>query len=922
MQWTDLDLFLRRLSSDDRTRIHDAYKLGEQKHDGQKRRSGEDYFSHPVAVAAILAEMQADPDTIVAALLHDTVEDTDLTLHEIRDLFGPTVAHLIEGVTKLSADELEEKSTLNEQIETLRKMFTLMQDDIRIMVIKLFDRLHNMQTVSFLSEKSQQALARETMEVYVKIADRLCMQDLRDELEGLCRAVLEPDLYKDLYHLKRLNCQNGKQKVLSIKTRIDGSAFSHLLEKITPLFENKTWDQLYAQRETNGAVSGNADITCVFVCDSLDTCYQTLGMLHQLWLRESMSFQDFINAPAINGYQGLHTTVILEDGTRVRCKIRTAHMHAYARQGIATVCFSNERSRLAEILPWTQNISSLSADTAGRSNDFWESLQSDILGESILIHGPADEKVLLPKQSTALDGVFYLFHDDALRLESIRLNGKQATFATPLTHGITIDVTLATKPTVTRQWLDWTKTGMATAEIRKAISSSQTREQKIEIGKNLLQRIMHEKKRGFIEEFAENSLLSKVSFATMDEVYVAIADGSLQVADAFMALFASSKKISKRKKICLLTYTINITDSHQVDAINAIFQRQGDSLLEIRSRHEPGTAFNTVTSKLSLLTAEQKKLISELEKAGAENVEIIIRTKREILLLAIIILLWAANPVFARWFLFHGMTTLPLITLRLFTLSIFNIGFFAVWRLKHRTALSRPSNLPAIASLPSIGMIGMTVTNYIALVTVPPSVHLSIQRLNSLITTIIGLSRRKIAIARPLSIFFIILILSIAGFVWAIGRYIEAGIIFSVLLMLFYVLTSLSTESALQHNKLDIRQPYLSFQIGIFLGLAAIILIPFQALSGLLNHLTLPAIFFVILCVAIPHACHSALLKTARFKYFTDALLLEIPIAILLESLLLGIILPISAYIIMGLLLATLIYLRRRFIMLPIEASL
>ena len=438
----------------------------------------------------------------------------------------------------------------------------------------------------------------------------------------------------------------------------------------------------------------------------------------------------------------------------------------------------------------------------------------------------------------------------------------------------------------------------------------------------MLQRTKNEKKKGFIEEFDENSLLAKVSFATMEEVYVAIADGSLTATHAFSMLFASPKKIPQRKKVCIFVYTIDSTNTHAIDAINAVFQKQSNALLEIRYRHTPKTTLNTVTAKLSLTPNEQKTLHDQLEKSGAQDIEMFIRTRREFLLLGIVVVLWAANPVFARWFLSHGLTSLPLITIRLLTLSVFNLCFFAIWRSKNHGTFLRVSHLPTIASLPSIGMIGMTVSNYIALVTVPPSVHLSIQRMNSLLTPIIGQHRKKSETIRSLIIFIIILLLSTAGFVLTLGNYIAVGIIFSVLLMLFYVLTSLSTENALQNNKIDVRQPYLSFQTGVFLGLAGIILIPFQQMSNLLNHLTVPAILFVILCVGIPHACHSALLKTARFKYFTDALLFEIPIAIALEFILLGIVLPVYTYLLILMLLGTLMYLRRRFIMLPIEASL
>lgn len=922
MQWRDFKHFLRRIPVDLHPRIEAAWALGEHKHAGQKRKSGEPYFAHPSAVAAMLAELGADADTVIAALLHDTVEDTDLTLPEIKKQFGSTVAKLIEGVTKLTADELEEKASVNEQVETLRKIFTLMQDDVRIMVIKIIDRLHNMQTVSFLSEKSRQMLARETMDVYVKIADRLCMQDTRDELEGYCRAVLEPDTFPTVYKLKRENRRQGRAKVKLMRSAIQSSAFQPLLKRTKLMFEHKSWDQLQTLLQTEGsAVTGNAGINVVFVCDDLDTCYQALGALHQLWLREVLSFQDFINAPAINGYRGLHTTVILSDGTRVRCKIRTKEMHEYARRGVTTLCFLPSTSSLAERLPWTQRISPLSDATVGRSNDFWDSLQNDILGESILIHGPADETVLIPNQATALDGAFFLFHEQALRLETIKVNGQAVPFQTPLAPAISLDVTLADTVTVDRGWLDYVKTGLAAAAIRSALSKMQTKEERVKSGREMLQNILTQKKKGFIEEFDDAKLLTNLggSYASMRDVFAAIAEGALQPNDVYISLFERPSETS-REQPTIITYAFNADDAATNDRVNTTLKKYGTKLKEIRQRRNGNTPFDRVTSNFLLSVAEADRLAAELQHSGATNVEIVRRSPRDAIILTVIIILWGLNPVIAKWLLLQGVHVLALVNLRLLTLAMFNIGYFVVWRLLRWNVNLQPiRHAWSIAILPTVGLIGMTFCNYIALSFLPPSAHLTILRFNTLLLPTLALTNAKASMRRPLEMFVLLLVATIAAFIVILGEQVLLGLLVSVLGLISYTWYSLTTEHALQRHKIGARQPFFVLQTGIVLGIAGLLMLPFETHDIIASSWTVLSIVYVALCVALPHILYTILLRKIRFKHFSDFLIMEIPIAMALETLLIGIVLPYALYAAIALVIAALIFLRRKTFMMPMS---
>ena len=238
MQWNVFRSHIAYLSKADITRVSKAFELGAELHKDQKRRSGQLYFTHPIAVAHKLADYHADADTIIAALLHDTVEDTPITLSEIHDQFNGSVAELIDGVTKLTPEDVQGNPALDDNIETLRKLFTYLEKDVRIVIIKLADRLHNMQTVEHLSEKRQISYAQETLDVYVKIADQLSMRDLRDELENLCLSILKPDLCEKLHALDAENERLGKQIIKRITTTLDKEG---VLDNKQIHFEYKSW---------------------------------------------------------------------------------------------------------------------------------------------------------------------------------------------------------------------------------------------------------------------------------------------------------------------------------------------------------------------------------------------------------------------------------------------------------------------------------------------------------------------------------------------------------------------------------------------------------------------------------------------------------------------------------------------------------
>ncbi len=647
-------------------------------HAGQKRRSGDPYFTHPIAVAHILADWGADADTIIAALLHDALEDTPLSEDEAEEEFGSDVMRMTVALTKLDEEELFEKPTLDEEIETIRKLFTAMQEDVRIIVIKLADKLHNMQTVEFLPEERQKAHAEATEKVFVRIADRLSMADVRDELAELYLGVLKPELLEKLLAIRAENEKRADVIIGKMKKALKVAESSL---PIDPHYEHHRFRTLHAQLKAGGsAVIGVATLTVVFECDDKATCYQILGALHQLWRREDDSFDDYINAPMINGYQGLHTTVILEDGTRIRCKIRTREMQEYARRGITTMCFDGKSIGLPSYMGWAERISPLSADTAERSSDFWASLQSDILGESIIVHGPGDRTLLLPEGSTALDGAFYFYGDQALKLKEVHLNGKDAVFQTPLEPPVTLEAVTGKSKTVKREWLQWAQTGVAAAKIRESLAM-EDRAKKIEEGKRLLEEVMVEKRRGLLAEFAEKGLLDgmrSMGFGSVDDGYVAIAEGRVEAGDVEKVLFVTEDKRKQKKagvsngERHVARFFIKKGDVDTLRRLLNVYEKYGEKLESVRI----WPAFFTKRQKIEVRDrtspAENEQLLREIRGTGATDVVVTAASKPILYVLgvALLLFLWGIDPVVARYLVFDmGVVPIDLTLIRFATLT-------------------------------------------------------------------------------------------------------------------------------------------------------------------------------------------------------------------------------------------------------------
>lgn len=825
-------------------------------HEGQKRKSGEPYFIHPVAIAEKLAGVGADADTIIAALLHDTVEDTPLTLDDIDSLFDGSVRMLIDGVTKLSAADIGTNPNMNEQAETLRKIFRLMQEDPRIMVIKLYDRMHNMQTIKFLSEAKQKALALETMEVYAKIADRLCMQNLRYELEDLCLQVLEPELHRQMLHQQEENLRLGDAALKHMKHVLD-KKFPSMRDNVAMIVESKTWGKLRAQLEIQGAASGLAQATLAFICDSRETCYRVLGALHEPWRREVLSFQDLINSPQLNGYRGLHTTVILEDGTRVRCKIRTEEMQKYDHEGVILYCFDEkQRSKLEELLPWITHLSPLTEDTKDYSNEFWQSLQSDILGESITIYGPDDTAVQAPKGATALDGVFYLFGKKGLEVKTVRMNGKEVPFYAPLVHACSIDGSFSRHRQVDRTWLKWVSTGLGTSYIRNALKEQPAAEQ-ILAGKAILEEFLMQRKKGFLEEFDDAALVKtaqSLGFETPDDLYVSVAEDRTSASAVYEKLLGKPHKVH-RGFPTLINFQFETSPTNHRPDIDRVIHSYNDFLQEARFVRQ-GDGKMLTTLHINSTPNEEAMLIRNLEKAGAQGMHITRQARGTYLLIAIIILLWGLDPVMARSLLLRGVTATDLTLIRFITFAITAIGSFLVFGALTKNVLKSIRPLKPSLFFSSISLFITALSSYIALVTISSLQYILLIIAGLVVVRILqaSLHKKEDAVTSLIALFVLGLaytaLISIQG-TTMVGTL--AGIVSGLGFALYSLVSKRFQE---EEARIHARYPAYLFWLSMCTLPILLLLIPFASLRSVSPELMLGSILFSLVFVVFPYALY------------------------------------------------------------------
>jgi len=451
--------------------IRKAYAYGHQMHDGQMRKSGEPYFTHPVAVAAILTEQRLDDATIITALLHDTIEDTRSTYAELTSLFGEEVAELVDGVTKLT--NLQLSSTESQQAENFRKLFMAMSRDLRVILVKLGDRLHNMRTIRSVAPEKQAQKARETMEIFAPLAGRMGMQWMREELEDLSFKVLNPEARNSI--LRRFLTLQKESGDVVHKITAD---IVHELEKAgleANVFgrAKKPYSIWRKMQEKDLAFSRLSDIYGFrVICGSVADCYRILGVIHQRWRAVPGRFKDYISQPKSNGYRSIHTTVSGRDGKRVEVQIRTQEMHEVAEAGVAAHWSYREGVRAknpfaVDPAKWIATLTERLDE--GDTDEFLENVKLEMYSDQVFCFTPKGDVIQLPRGATPLDYAYAIHTRIGNSCVSAKIDGIRVPLWTRLKNGQSVEIITAEGQRPQSSWIDIVTTGRAKAAIRRSL---------------------------------------------------------------------------------------------------------------------------------------------------------------------------------------------------------------------------------------------------------------------------------------------------------------------------------------------------------------------------------------------------------------------------------------------------------------------
>ena len=532
---TKIDFLIERVRKQNPTadveKIRTAYECANEAHKGQKRKNGDPYIIHPVSVAEIIVEMGLDTDSICAGLLHDCMEDTDFQYDQIQEKFGTSVADLVDGVTRLGRLHYSKEQ---EQMEDLRKMLIAMAKDIRVILIKLADRLHNMRTIQFMTEEKQRSKALETMEIYAPIAHRLGMQKVKWELEDISLRCLDPISYQDIVDgLERQRPEHEKM-LERIKSTVgkkldEGGIHNSISGRVKHIYsiyrkmcaQNKSIDEIY-------------DICAVrVIVESIADCYNVLGYVHDLYKPIPGRFKDYISTPKPNGYRSLHTTVIGRSGVPFEVQIRTKEMHEMAEYGVAAHWKYKqgvEKSSGEETYAWIRQLLESQQDT--EAEDFIKAIKVDLFSDEVFVFTPKGDVVNMPAGSTPIDFAYGIHSAVGNRMTGCKINGRIQPIDYILQNGDIVEI-LTSKETrgPKRDWLNIIKTSEARNKIKQWFKK-ECREENIAQGREDLDRELrsallysHFMERTEIQE----NVLKKFGYPSLEELYAAIGYGGITV---------------------------------------------------------------------------------------------------------------------------------------------------------------------------------------------------------------------------------------------------------------------------------------------------------------------------------------------------------------------------------------------------------
>ena len=502
--------------------IVDAYELSAKAHDGQQRLSGHPYITHPIAVARILADLHLDPGTIKAALLHDVLEDTSCTLEDIQRNFGEDVAALVDGVSKL--DKLHFHSAAEAQAESFRKMLLAMVRDLRVILVKLADRTHNMQTIDALPAEKRRRIAKETLEIYAPIANRLGIYSLKTELEDLGFKAYVPFRYRVLESALRKASGSQKQFLRKIETKLKKSMAERDIDGRLVAREKHLYSIYSKMQRKHIHLSDIVDVFGVrIVVPDVDTCYRVLGLVHQLYKPMPGRFKDYISIPRVNGYQSLHTTLFGPKGMPLEVQIRTEEMDRVAERGIAAhwqykAVDKQTYSAEARARDWLQGL--MEMQQAANSEEFLETVKVDLFPDKVYVFTPNGDILRLPRGATAVDFAYAVHTDVGNRCVAAKIDRRLVPLKTTLSNGDTVEIVTARSARPNPNWVNFVTTAKARNAIR-AFLKSLKRDEARELGKRLLSQALRPYSLNLrrLRKAQIDSLLQELGSTEMDEVY-------------------------------------------------------------------------------------------------------------------------------------------------------------------------------------------------------------------------------------------------------------------------------------------------------------------------------------------------------------------------------------------------------------------
>ena len=469
-------------------RIERAYHFSEKCHLGQMRQSGDPYITHPLAVANILADMRMDHESLMAALLHDVIEDTGVTKGQISRRFGRTVADLVDGVSKLG--EVASASRAEQQAESFQKMTLAMSRDIRVMLVKLADRLHNMRTLGVLSPEKKRRIARETIDIYAPIAQRLGLNDVRLEFEDLGFAAMYPLRHRRLREALKASRKNRKEVVSEIHQSIEMRLDKEMVKVKVKGREKHLWSIYLKMREKKKSFRDIMDVFAFrLIVDNVDDCYRALGIIHNIYKPVPGEFKDYIAIPKANGYQSLHTVLVGMHGVIIEVQIRTTEMEAMANFGIAThweykTGNSNIATSQKKAARWIQGLLEMQQQ-AGNSLEFLEHVKADLFPDEVYVFTPKGQIVELPLGATPIDFAYSVHTGLGNRCIACHVDGELTPLSEPLKSGQKVEIVSAAGAQPNPNWLNFVVTAKARSAIRHFLKNQQ-HDESVDLGKRLL----------------------------------------------------------------------------------------------------------------------------------------------------------------------------------------------------------------------------------------------------------------------------------------------------------------------------------------------------------------------------------------------------------------------------------------------------